>query len=184
MLKKKKVRSDIRDSTGIALNLMLDAFDEDYHDVVKDLIESSTDITDGAELEKQCRKLVSSLIMGCCIGALNVVTCNLALPRVAEAYQRNDSGDFNSLFSLSLLLARDDDVSFTRKAKIVKKIADERSSWSLKVAVCLLSGLYIINHPHMSSSAMDSLINGVFEGSKKARIHFIRQTSELALNHE
>lgn len=181
---KNKVRSDIRDSTGIALNLMLDAFDEDYHDVVKDLIESSTDITDGAELEKQCRKLVSSLIMGCCIGALNVVTCNLALPRVAEAYQRNDSGDFNSLFSLSLLLARDDDVSFTRKAKIVKKIADERSSWSLKVAVCLLSGLYIINHPHMSSSAMDSLINGVFEGSKKARIHFIRQTSELALNHE
>lgn len=181
---KNKVRSDIRDSTGIALNLMLDAFDEDYHGVVEDLIESSTDEIDGAELVKQCQKLVSSLIMGCCIGTLNGVTCNLALPRVVEAYQRDDSGDFNSLFSLSLLLSKDDDVSFTRKAKNIKNVADERSSWSLKVAACLLSGLYIINHPHMSSSAMDSLINGVFDGSKKARIHFFKQTSELALNHK
>lgn len=85
-----------------------------------------------------------------------------------------DESEFYSLFMLALYLRSNSEKEFCNVAKKSIKTAREHAAWPFIVAITVLSAGYIVEHPHMSKSARQSLVDTVFNGNQKAKAKFLK----------
>ena len=166
------VRKQIYFATGAALNLLLTSIDESYDEMVEEIADQ---LDSPEEARLKIRRLLSMVALSGCIGQLDMVVSNTCGPLNVLGFSKiNDDSDFYSLFMLALYLRSNCESQFCNEAKKSTKTAREHSAWPFIVAITVLSAEYIVEHPHMSKSARQSLVDTVFNGNQKARAKFLK----------
>ena len=166
------VREQIYYATGAALNLLLEAIDDSYDEMVEDVVGQ---LDSPEEARPKIRKLLSMVALSGCIGQLDTVASNTCGPLSVLGFSNIiDESDFYSLFMLALYLRSNSEKEFCNVAKKSIKTAREHAAWPFIVAITVLSAGYIVEHPHMSKSARQSLVDTVFNGNQKAKAKFLR----------
>lgn len=166
------VREQIYCSTGAALNLLLEAIDDSYDEMVAE-VAGQFDSPD--EVKPKIGKLLSMVALSGCIGQLDTVASNACGPLSVLGFSKiSDESDFYSLFMLALYLRSNSEKKFCNVAKKSIKTAREHVAWPYIVAIMVLSAGYIVEHPHMSKSARHSLIDNVFNGDQKVKANFLK----------
>lgn len=169
---KATVREQIYYATGAALNLLLEAVDDSYDEMVEEVV-GQFDSPD--EAKPKIRKLLSMVALSGCIGQLDTVASNACGPLSVLGFSKIiDDSDFYSLFMLALYLRSNSEKEFCSVAKKSIKTAREHAAWPFIVAITVLSAGYIVEHPHMSKSARQSLVDTVFNGNQKAKAKFLK----------
>ena len=169
---KATVREQIYYATGAALNLLLEAVDDSYDEMVEDVVGQ---LDSPEEARPKIRKLLSMVALSGCIGQLDTVASNACGPLSVLGFSRIiDESDFYSLFMLALYLRSNSEKEFCNVAKKSIKTAREHAAWPFIVAITVLSAGYIVEHPHMSKSARQSLVDTVFNGNQKAKAKFLK----------
>lgn len=169
---KAEVRERILHVTGKALNMILLAIDSSFEEMVE---EASGHFDNQVEAKPKVRKLLSIVALAGCMGELDTVVSNsCSTLNVLGFSEISDESDFYSLFRLSLFLRANQEKDFCNEAKSSIKNARAHSNLPLIISISLLSARYIIERPHMSKSARQSLIDTVFNGSQKARAAFLK----------
>lgn len=169
---KATVREQIYYATGAALNLLLEAVDDSYDEMVEEVV-GQFDSPD--EAKPKIRKLLSMVALSGCIGQLDTVASNACGPLSVLGFSKIiDDSDFYSLFMLALYLRSNSEKEFCSVAKKSIKTAREHAAWPFIVAITVLSAGYIVEHPHMSKSARQSLVDSVFNGNQKAKAKFLK----------
>lgn len=169
---KATVREQIYYATGAALNLLLEAVDDSYDEMVEDVVGQ---LDSPEEARPKIRKLLSIVALSGCIGQLDTVASNACGPLSVLGFSKIiDVSDFYSLFMLALYLRANSEKEFCNVAKKSIKTAREHAAWPFIVAITVLSAGYIIEHPHMSKSARQSLVDTVFNGNQKAKAKFLK----------
>ena len=169
---KATVREQIYYATGAALNLLLEAVDDSYDEMVEEVV-GQFDSPD--EAKPKNRKLLSMVALSGCIGQLDTVASNACGPLSVLGFSKIiDDSDFYSLFMLALYLRSNSEKEFCSVAKKSIKTAREHAAWPFIVAITVLSAGYIVEHPHMSKSARQSLVDSVFNGNQKAKAKFLK----------
>lgn len=166
------VREQIYYATGAALNLLLASIDESYDEMVEDVVGQ---LDSPEEARPKIRKLLSMLALSGCIGQLDTVASNTCGPLSVLGFSKiSDESDFYSLFMLALYLRSNSEKEFCNVAKKSIKTAREHAVWPFIVAITVLSAGYIVEHPHMSKSARQSIVDTVFNGNQKAKAKFLK----------
>lgn len=166
------VREQIYYATGAALNLLLEAIDDSYDEMVEDVVGQ---LDSPEEARPKFRKLLSMVALSGCIGQLDTVASNTCGPLSVLGFSNIiDESDFYSLFMLALYLRSNSEKEFCNVAKKSIKTAREHAAWPFIVAITVLSAGYIVEHPHMSKSARQSLVDTVFNGNQKAKAKFLK----------
>ena len=166
------VREQIYRATGAALNLLLEAIDDSYEEMVEE-VAGQFDSPD--EAKPKIRRLLSMVALSGCIGQLDTVASNACGPLSVLGFSNIiDESDFYSLFMLALYLRSNSEKEFCNVAKKSIKTAREHAAWPFIVAITVLSAGYIVEHPHMSKSARQSLVDTVFNGNQKAKAKFLK----------
>lgn len=166
------VREQIYYATGAALNLLLEAIDDSYDEMVEDVVGQ---LDSPEEARPKIRKLLSMVALSGCIGQLDTVASNTCGPLSVLGFSNIiDESDFYSLFMLALYLRSNSEKEFCNVAKKSIKTAREHAAWPFIVAITVLSAGYIVEHPHMSKSARQSLVDTVFNGNQKAKAKFLK----------
>lgn len=169
---KATVREQIYYATGAALNLLLEAVDDSYDEMVEEVV-GQFDSPD--EDKPKIRRLLSMVALSGCIGQLDTVAANACGPLSVLGFSKIiDDSDFYSLFMLALYLRSNSEKEFCNVAKNSIKTAREHAAWPFIVAITVLSAGYIVEHPHMSKSARQSLVDTVFNGNQKAKAKFLK----------
>lgn len=169
---KATVREQIYYATGAALNLLLEAVDDSYDEMVEEVV-GHFDSPD--EAKPKIRRLLSMVALSGCIGQLDTVASNACGPLSVLGFSKIiDESDFYSLFMLALYLRSNSEKEFCNVAKKSIKTAREHAAWPFIVAITVLSAGYIVEHPHMSKSARQSLVDTVFNGNQKAKAKFLK----------
>lgn len=169
---KATVREQIYYATGAALNLLLEAVDDSYDEMVEEVV-GQFDSPD--EAKPKIRKLLSMVALSGCIGQLDTVASNACGPLSVLGFSKIiDDSDFYSLFMLALYLRSNSEKEFCSVAKKSIKTAREHAAWPFIVAITVLSAGYIVEHPHMSKSSRQSLVDTVFNGNQKAKAKFLK----------
>lgn len=169
---KATVREQIYYATGAALNLLLEAVDDSYDEMVEEVV-GQFDSPD--EAKPIIRKLLSMVALSGCIGQLDTVASNACGPLSVLGFSKIiDDSDFYSLFMLALYLRSNSEKEFCSVAKKSIKTAREHAAWPFIVAITVLSAGYIVEHPHMSKSSRQSLVDTVFNGNQKAKAKFLK----------
>lgn len=169
---KATVREQIYYATGAALNLLLEAVDDSYDEMVEEVV-GQFDSPD--EAKPNFRRLLSMVALSGCIGQLDTVASNACGPLSVLGFSTIiDESDFYSLFMLALYLRSNSEKEFCNVAKKSIKTAREHAAWPYIVAITVLSAGYIVEHPHMSKSARQSLVDTVFNGNQKAKAKFLK----------
>lgn len=169
---KATVREQIYYATGAALNLLFEAVDDSYDEMVEEVV-GQFDSPD--EAKPKIRKLLSMVALSGCIGQLDTVASNACGPLSVLGFSKIiDDSDFYSLFMLALYLRSNSEKEFCSVAKKSIKTAREHAAWPFIVAITVLSAGYIVEHPHMSKSARQSLVDTVFNGNQKAKAKFLK----------
>lgn len=169
---KATVRGQIYYATGAALNLLLEAVDDSYDEMVEEVV-GQFDSPD--EAKPKIRRLLSMVALSGCIGQLDAVAANACGPLIVLGFSKIiDDSDFYSLFMLALYLRSNSEKEFCGVAKKSIKTAREHAAWPFIVAITVLSAGYIVEHPHMSKSARQSLVDTVFNGNQKAKAKFLK----------
>lgn len=169
---KATVREQIYYATGAALNLLLEAVDDSYDEMVEEVV-GQFDSPD--EAKPNIRRLLSMVALSGCIGQLDTVASNACGPLSVLGFSTIiDESDFYSLFMLALYLRSNSEKEFCNVAKKSIKTAREHAAWPYIVAITVLSAGYIVEHPHMSKSARQSLVDTVFNGNQKAKAKFLK----------
>lgn len=75
---------------------------------------------------------------------------------------------------LTLYLRSNLEKEFCNEARRSIKSAREHSAWPYIISISLLSAEYIIEHPHMSVSARQSLVDTVFNSDQKVKTTFLK----------
>lgn len=166
------VREQIYHATGAALNLLLEAIDDSYEEMVEE-VAGHFDSPD--EAKPKIRRLLSMVALSGCIGQLDTVASNACGSLSVLGFSKIiDESDFYSLFMLALYLRSNSEKEFCNVAKKSIKTAREHAAWPFVVAITVLSAGYIVEHPHMSKSARQSLVDTVFNGNQKAKAKFLK----------
>lgn len=166
------VREQIYRATGAALNLLLEAIDDSYEEMVEE-VAGHFDSPD--EAKPKIRRLLSMVALSGCIGQLDTVASNACGSLSVLGFSKIiDESDFYSLFMLALYLRSNSEKEFCNVAKKSIKTAREHAAWPFIVAITVLSAGYIVEHPHMSKSARQSLVDTVFNGNQKAKAKFLK----------
>lgn len=166
------VREQIYRATGAALNLLLEAIDDSYEEMVEE-VAGHFDSPD--EAKPKIRRLLSMVALSGCIGQLDTVASNACGSLSVLGFSKIiDESDFYSLFMLALYLRSNSEKEFCNVAKKSIKTAREHTAWPFIVAITVLSAGYIVEHPHMSKSARQSLVDTVFNGNQKAKANFLK----------
>lgn len=166
------VREQIYCATGAALNLLLEAVDDSYDEMVEE-VAGQFDSPD--EAKPKIRRLLSMVALSGCIGQLDTVASNACGPLSVLGFSTIiDESDFYSLFMLALYLRSNSEKEFCNVAKKSIKTAREHAAWPYIVAITVLSAGYIVEHPHMSKPARQSLVDTVFNGNQKAKAKFLK----------
>ena len=169
---KATVREQIYYATGAALNLLLEAVDDSYDEMVEEVV-GHFDSPD--EAKPKIRRLLSMVALSGCIGQLDTVASNACGPLSVLGFSKIiDESDFYSLFMLALYLRSNSEKEFCGVAKKSIKTAREHAAWPFIVAITVLSAGYIVEHPHMSKSARQSLVDTVFNGNQKVKAKFLK----------
>lgn len=169
---KATAREQIYYATGAALNLLLEAIDESYDEIVEDVV---SQLDSPEEARPEIRKLLSVVALSGCIGQLDTVASNACGPLSVLGFSKIiDESDFYSLFMLALYLRSNSEKEFCNVAKKSIKTTREHVAWPFIVSIMVLSAGYIVEHPHMSKSARQSLIDTVFNGDQKAKAKFLK----------
>lgn len=169
---KATVREQIYYATGAALNLLLEAVDDSYDEMVEDVVGQ---LESPEEARPNIRKLLSMVALSGCIGQLDTVASNACGPLSVLGFSKIiDESDFYSLFMLALYLRSNSEKEFCNVAKKSIKTAREHAAWPFIMAITVLSAGYIVEHPHMSKSARQSLVDTVFNGNQKAKAKFLK----------
>lgn len=169
---KATVREQIYYATGAALNLLLEAVDDSYDEMVEEVV-GHFDSPD--EAKPKIRRLLSMVALSGCIGQLDTVASNACGPLSVLGFSKIiDESDFYSLFVLALYLRSNSEKEFCGVAKKSIKTAREHAAWPFIVAITVLSAGYIVEHPHMSKSARQSLVDTVFNGNQKVKAKFLK----------
>lgn len=169
---KATVREQIYYATGAALNLLLEAVDDSYDEMVEEVVGQ---LDSPEEARPKIRKLLSMVALSGCIGQLDTVASNACGPLNVLGFSKIiDDSDFYSLFMLALYLQSNSEKEFCNVAKKSIKTAREHAAWPFIVAITVLSAGYIVEHPHMSKSARQSLVDTVFNGNQKAKAKFLK----------
>lgn len=169
---KATVREQIYFATGAALNLLLEAVDDSYDEMVEEVV-GQFDSPD--EAKPKIRRLLSMVALSGCIGQLDTVAANACGPLSVLGFSNIiDDSDFYSLFMLALYLRSNSEKEFCNVAKKSIKTAREHAAWPFIVAITVLSAGFIVEHPHMSKSARQSLVDTVFNGNQKAKAKFLK----------
>lgn len=168
------VRGQIYCATGAALNLLLEAIDDSFGEMVE-AVAGQFDSPD--EAKPKIRKLLSMVALSGCIGQLDTVASNACGPLSVLGFSKIiDESDFYSLFMLALYLRSNSEKEFCNVAKKSIKTAREHAAWPFIVAIMVLSAEYIVEHPHMSKSVRHSLIDTVFNGDQKVKARLLKTT--------
>ena len=158
--------------TGAALNLLLTAIDESYDEMVEDV---ASQLDSSEEARPIIRRLLSMVALSGCIGQLDTVASNACGPLSVLGFSKIiDESDFYPLFMLALYLRSNSEKEFCNVAKKSIKSAREHAAWPFIVAITVLSAGYIVEHPHMSKSARQSLVDTLFNGNQKAKAKFLK----------
>lgn len=166
------VREQIYRATGAALNLLLEAIDDSYEEMVEE-VAGHFDSPD--EAKPKIRRLLSMVALSGCIGQLDTVASNACGSLSVLGFSKIiDESDFYSLFMLALYLRSNSEKEFCNVAKKSIKTARDHAAWPFIVAITVLSAGYIVEHPHMSKSARQSLVDTVFNGNQKAKAKFLK----------
>lgn len=166
------VREQIYRATGAALNLLLEAIDDSYEEMAEE-VAGHFDSPD--EAKPKIRRLLSMVALSGCIGQLDTVASNACGSLSVLGFSKIiDESDFYSLFMLALYLRSNSEKEFCNVAKKSIKTAREHAAWPFIVAITVLSAGYIVEHPHMSKSARQSLVDTVFNGNQKAKAKFLK----------
>lgn len=166
------VREQIYRATGAALNLLLEAIDDSYEEMVEE-VAGHFDSPD--EAKPKIRRLLSMVALSGCIGQLDTVASNACGSLSVLGFSKIiDESDFYSLFMLALYLRSNSEKEFCNVAKKSIKTARVHAAWPFIVAITVLSAGYIVEHPHMSKSARQSLVDTVFNGNQKAKAKFLK----------
>ena len=169
---KATVREQIYYATGAALNLLLSSIDESYDEMVEEV---AGQFDSPEEAGPKIRRLLSMVALSGCIGQLDTVASNTCGPLSVWGFANiNDENDFYSLFILALYLRSNSESQFCDEAKKSIKTAREHAVWPFIVSIMVLSAGYIVEHPHMSKSARQSLVDTVFNGNQKAKAKFLK----------
>lgn len=169
---KATVREQIYYATGAALNLLLEAVDDSYDEMVEAVVGQ---LDSPEEARPKIRKLLSMIALSGCIGQLDTVASNACGPLSVLGFSKIiDESDFYSLFMLALYLRSNSEKEFCGVAKKSIKTAREHAAWPFIVAITVLSAGYIVEHPHMSKSARQSLVDTVFNGNQKVKAKFLK----------
>ena len=169
---KATVREQIYYATGAALNLLLEAVDDSYDEMVEEVV-GQFDSPD--EAKPKIRRLLSMVALSGCIGQLDTVASNACGPLSVRGFSKIiDDSDFYSLFMLALYLRSNSESQFCIEAKKSIKTARGHSAWPFIVSIMVLSAGYIVEHPHMSKPARHSLIDTVFNGDQKVKANFLK----------
>lgn len=169
---KATVREQIYYATGAALNLLLEAVDDSYDEMVEEVV-GHFDSPD--EAKPKIRRLLSMVALSGCIGQLDTVASNACGPLSVLGFSKIiDESDFYSLFMLALYLRSNSEKEFCGVAKKSIKTAREHAAWPFIVAITVLSAGYIVEHSHMSKSARQSLVDTVFNGNQKVKAKFLK----------
>lgn len=169
---KATVRGQIYYATGAALNLLLEAVDDSYDEMVEEVV-GHFDSPD--EAKPKIRRLLSMVALSGCIGQLDTVASNACGPLSVLGFSKIiDESDFYSLFMLALYLRSNSEKEFCGVAKKSIKTAREHAAWPFIAAITVLSAGYIVEHPHMSKSARQSLVDTVFNGNQKVKAKFLK----------
>lgn len=166
------VREQIYRATGAALNLLLEAIDDSYEEMVEE-VAGHFDSPD--EAKPKIRRLLSMVALSGCIGQLDTVASNACGSLSVLGFSKIiDESNFYSLFMLALYLRSNSEKEFCNVAKKSIKTAREHAAWPFIVAITVLSAGYIVEHPHMSKPARQSLVDTVFNGNQKAKAKFLK----------
>lgn len=166
------VREQIYRATGAALNLLLEAIDDSYEEMAEE-VAGHFDSPD--EAKPKIRRLLSMVALSGCIGQLDTVASNACGSLSVLGFSKIiDESDFYSLFMLALYLRSNSEKEFCNVAKKSIKTAREHAAWPFIMAITVLSAGYIVEHPHMSKSARQSLVDTVFNGNQKAKAKFLK----------
>lgn len=169
---KATVREQIYYATGAALNLLLEAVDDSYDEMVEDVVGQ---LDSPEEARPKIRKLLSMVALSGCIGQLDTVASNACGPLSVLGFSKIiDENDFYSLFMLALYLRSNSEKEFCNVAKKSIKTAREHAAWPFIMAITVLSAGYIVEHPHMGKFARQSLVDTVFNGNQKAKAKFLK----------
>lgn len=138
---KATVREQIYYATGAALNLLLEAVDDSYDEMVEEVV-GQFDSPD--EDKPKIRRLLSMVALSGCIGQLDTVAANACGPLSVLGFSKIiDDSDFYSLFMLALYLRSNSEKEFCNVAKNSIKTAREHAAWPFIVAITVLSAGYM-----------------------------------------
>ena len=152
--------------------MLLEAVDDSYDEMVEDVVGQ---LESPEEARPNIRKLLSMVALSGCIGQLDTVASNACGPLSVLGFSKIiDESDFYSLFMLALYLRSNSEKEFCNVAKKSIKTAREHAAWPFIMAITVLSAGYIVEHPHMSKSARQSLVDTVFNGNQKAKAKFLK----------
>lgn len=166
------VREQIYCATGAALNLLLEAIDDSYEEMVEE-VAGHFDSPD--EAKPKIRRLLSMVALSGCIGQLDTVASNACGSLSVRGFSMiDDENEFYSLFMLALYLRSNNESQFCNEAKKSIKTARGHYAWPFIVSIMVLSAGYIVEHPHMSKPARHSLIDTVFNGDQKVKANFLK----------
>lgn len=169
---KEYIREQIYLVTGKALDLFLTTLDGSFDEMVEE-VANHLDLVEDAR--PKAEKLLSMVALAGCIGQLDIVVSDICGKLNIHGYSElNIDDDFYSLFMLNAYLRSNDDCAFCKLAKKSINAARGSTSWPSILLISLLSAEYIIEHPYMSRSLRDSLIETVFNGNRKAKAELLK----------
>ncbi len=173
---KESIKADVGEQiyliTGRALNLLLNTIDRTYDEMAEEV---SAHLDSPDEAMPKVKKLLSMVALAGCIGQLDeVVSDACGRLNVLGFSKIQDERDYYSLFMLTLYLRSNLEKEFCNEARRSIKSAREHSAWPYIISISLLSAEYIIEHPHMSVSARQSLVDTVFNSDQKVKTTFLK----------
>lgn len=163
---KESIRSIISDITPRAINSLVIEMDMTYDRLVEEVeVIFREPHLDPEDLECKARRFASTLVMVLCIGLTSPIAARATeedtVDRLIEACKEDP---INMLIKLNVLDYGERADEFCREVCSWALKAKRKGEWLEVLFASVIAGIYIIDHPNMTQSHFDKLVNGLFGG--------------------